>query len=514
MHSLIIANLFVGNVNLAYYRMNFTTRFIIGLLILPWNVSAGDFEFTPAFQKAYTEVFKFKVRAGRNALLNENKESPFRAYLENYIDLVEMLNADDEQYYEKIKHKEEERLDLIEDLDEKSPYNRFLRAEIKMHWALTKLRFGHEFKAAYNIIEASKLLEENQKLFPGFLPNYKSLGCLHVIIGSVPDNFRWALKILGLKGRVNQGLIELDKAAKDPIWGNEALYCSYYIQAFVTKLDDKEQVALLKFIDSQPDNLNTHFIGLAASLRSSNADQAMRILKKLPSGNDYLPCPIIDLYKADVALMQGHYQQANGFYANYLKNSRVKTFLKDTYYKLFLANYLLNNDKQALTYLTKIPFSGNTVSEADKAAEKFYENYSKSHVLPNKVLIQTKLSLDGGYFASALTFIETISQEDLTTQKERTEYYFLAGKAFQKNGQADKAIAYFQKAITLNEKQHWYFGAGSALQLGYIFQEKAQKNQAKTWFEKAISYKNHEYKNTIDSKARAALSEMGFRIDQ
>ncbi|RFS14555.1 lipopolysaccharide assembly protein LapB [Emticicia sp. C21] len=493
--------------------MNFTTRLLIGILIFPWYSYAGDFELTPNFQKAYQEVFKFKVQSAKNILLSESKESPFRAYLENYIDLVEMLNWDEEQYYEKIKHREEDRLDLIEDLDEKSPYNRFLRAEIKMHWALIKLRFGHEFKAAYNIIEASKLLEENQKLFPGFLPNYKSLGCLHIIIGSVPDNFRWALKILGLKGSVNQGLVELDKAAKDPIWGNEALYCSYYIQAFVIKLDEKEQVALLKFIDAQPDNLNVHFIGLAVSLRSNNAEQAQRILKRLPTGNEYLACPIIDLYKADVALMQGHYQQSTGFYANYLRNSKVKTFLKDTYFKLFLTNYLLNGEKQALTYLLKIPSAGNTVSEADKAAEKFYENYSKSHTLPNKLLLQAKLSLDGGYFPRALTFIETISEDDLITQKEKTEYYFLAGKAFQKNGQTDKATAYYQRAISLNDKQHWYFGAGSALQLGYIFQEKAQKNQAKAWFEKAISYKNHEYKNTIDSKARAALSEMGFRIE-
>jgi tetratricopeptide (TPR) repeat protein len=494
--------------------MNFRTKLIIGLLIFSSHSFAGDFELTPAFQKAYIEVFKYKVRTGKNILLNEKKDSPFRAYLENYIDLIELLNTDDEEYYEKIKHREGERLDLIEDLDAQSPYNRFLRAEIKMHWALNKLRFGHEFKAAYNIIEAAKLLEENQKLFPGFLPNYKSLGCLHIIIGSVPDNFRWALKILGLKGSVNQGLIELDKAEKDPIWGNEALYCSYYIQAFVTKLDEREQAELMKFMDNQPDNLNVHFIGLAVSMRSNNAEQAHKILKKLPTGSEYIPCPILDLYRADVALMKGQYQHANGFYANYLRNPKIKAFVKDTYYKLFLSNYLMHNDKQALAYLLKIPSVGYTVSEGDKAAEKFYESYAKNRALPDKDLLKAKLALDGGYFPQALSLIETISEQKLSTQKEKTEYFYLAGKAFQKNGQSDKAINYFEKSITFNEKQQWYFGAGSALQLGYIFQEKAQKNQAKVYFEKALSYKNHEYKNTIDGKARAALSEMGFKINQ
>jgi len=494
--------------------MIFSTRLIIAFLIIAAPSFAGDFELTPTFQRAYAEVFKFKVKAAKSIIINEKKDSPFRAYLENYIDLVEVLNADDEELYDKLKRREDDRLDIIAELDEKSPYNRFLRAEIKMHWALTKLKFGHEFKAAYNIIEASKLLEENQRLFPNFLPTYKSLGCLHIVIGSVPDNFKWALKILGLKGSVNQGLAELDKAAKDPIWGNEAQYCGYYIQAFVTKLDDKEQASLMRFIENQPDNLNAHFIGLAVSLRSNNAEQAQKILKKLPSGGEYTPCPILDLYRADVALMKEHYQPAIGFYTNYLRNTRVKTFLKDTYYKLFLATYLLNNDKQAIAYLDKIPSVGHTVSEADKAAEKFYENYAKKHLLPNKELLQTKLALDGGYFTHALHLIEDISEQGLASQKEKTEFFFLAGKAFHKNGQADKAIPYLEKTIALNEKQPWYYGAGAALQLGYIFQEKAQKNQAKVYFEKALAYKSHEYKNTIDSKARAALSEMGFRVGQ
>jgi len=476
--------------------------------------SGADFTFTPTAQKAYAEAFKFKIRAAKTALLTEKQNSPFRLYLENYIDLIEILNTDDEAYYDKIKDREDERLDAITDLDKNSPYNRFLRAEIKMHWALCKIRFGHELKAAYNIIEASKLLEENQKLFPDFLPNYKSLGCLHVIIGSVPDNFRWALKILGLKGSVNQGLLELEKASKDPVWGNEAQYCGYYIQSFVGKLDDKEQAGLLKFIDNQPDNFNVHFIGLAVSMRSNNAEQAQRILKKLPSGGDYIHCPIIDLYRADVALMKGQYQQASGYYANYLRNPTIKTFLKDTYYKLFLSYYLVNNDKQAMAYLTKIPLVGNTVSEGDKAAEKFYDNYAKTRTLPHKSLLQTRLALDGGFYAQALDLIESVAQQELSTQKEKTEYSLLAGRALHRNGQADKAIPYFERAIMLNEKQPWYFGANAALQLGYIFQEKGQKNQAKLYFEKAISYKNHEYKNTIDSKARAALSEIGFKANQ
>src|SRR6218665_3228058 len=111
--------------------MNFKNRFISLLLIFSSSAYGGDFDLTPSVEKAYFEIFKFKIKTGENLLLKERKDNPFRVYLENYIDLIELLNADDEEYYEKIKYKEDDRLELIESLDKKSPYNRFLRAEIK-----------------------------------------------------------------------------------------------------------------------------------------------------------------------------------------------------------------------------------------------------------------------------------------------------------------------------------------------------------------------------------------------
>jgi hypothetical protein len=53
------------------------------------------------------------------------------------------------------------------------------------------------------------------------------------------------------------------------------------------------------------------------------------------------------------------------------------------------------------------------------------------------------------------------------------------------------------------------FGASSALQLGYILMEKRNNKNASFYFKKAMSYKKHEYKNSIDNKARAALTELG-----
>jgi hypothetical protein len=58
------------------------------------------------------------------------------------------------------------------------------------------------------------LLENNVKKFPNFIPQQKSLGLIHIMVGSIPQNFLWVAKLLGLKGSVKNGLQELKNVSK------------------------------------------------------------------------------------------------------------------------------------------------------------------------------------------------------------------------------------------------------------------------------------------------------------
>lgn len=495
------------------YRYQFSKKYLFLVLLTCFctlKSFGSDFDFTPNLQKAYAEIFKLKIKSGRALIAKENPNNPFRIYLENYADMIELINSENETAYEKLIDKEDERLDLIEDLDEKSPYNRLLRAEIKLHWALIKIRFGHEVKAGYNVIKAYQLLEENQKLFPAFLPNQKSLGCLHILIGSVPDNQRWIPKLLGLRGNIQQGMNELHNAEKDRNWGVEAAFCTTFIQAYVLKFTEKQNAEMLQLLSSQEDNLNINLIATAISLKDNRTEQAIDILKKCPDDDAYLYFSIFELYKAETFLLKGNYQQASVSYLSYLRNFKGKTFLKDTYYKLFVCSWLAGDEKKGKLYLSKIGGVGNKISESDKAAQKFYENFQKSNALPNKTLLKIRLLFDGGYFEQGQKEIANLSEKSFSDSKDQAEFNYRAGRIYQKLTQNDKALAYFERAISLTDAQDWYFAPTSSLQMGYIFQSKGLKSKAKTYFEKALSYKKHEYKTSIDNKARAALTEMGY----
>lgn len=488
-------------------------RILLGI-VWYWLASYGPitqaqtFDFTPGLQNAYTEVTKFKIPHARQLLAKEPSNNGIKIWLDDLADMITVYANESEGDYDNLYDNADERLDMLEDIDPKSPYNRLLRAEIKFHWALVQMKLGHETKAGMNVIGAYKLLEENKKLFPSFTPTNKILGVIHVLIGSVPENYRWITKILGLKGNIDQGVHELELASQDKIFGTEARFYKLFVQSYILPINDRVRNEVADYIQKNPESLSAVFLGVAIAEKDNKSEQAWRILQKIPTTQGYLVLPIFDLYTGDIYLQKGQYDKAEVYYSNYLKKFRGHSFIKDAHYKLFLCNWLGVEDNKAKGYLLQINNVGKKLSESDKAAQKFYETYAKTKSLPNKALIKARFATDGGYYKEALEYINDLSESVCTSTIEKAEYNFRKGKILQNLNDTDQAITLFERSVTLASNLDTHFGASSSLQLGYIFQKRKDNKKAIGWFEKAISYKKHEYKNSIDNKAQAALTEL------
>ena len=102
-----------------------------------------------------------------------------------------------------------------------------------MQWAFSRLKFEQYPTAAYELVKAYKLLEENQKKFPDFTLNKKGLGLIHALLGAVPKEFNWILNLGGLKGNVSLGLIELDAVLNDKrftMYEEEVLFLLFFFK--------------------------------------------------------------------------------------------------------------------------------------------------------------------------------------------------------------------------------------------------------------------------------------------
>ena len=73
-------------------------------------------------------------------------------------------------------------------------------------------------------------------------------------------------------------------------------------------------------------------------------------------------------------------------------------------------------------------------------------------------------------------------------------------------GKRDQAIAAYLSTIRLGEQQKEYFAARAALQLGYLYEKSLDTVQAIGYFQKCLAMKDHDYKNSLDQKAKAGIA--------
>jgi hypothetical protein len=470
--------------------------------------------FTPKLQKAYFEIQKLRIDPARELIDEERKQDPnnaFIQYLDNYADLHYLLISEDQNAYKLMAGKEEFRLNQLEQLPDSSPYKRFFQAEIRLHWAFAKMKFGNEVNGSWDVIKAYRLLAENKKRFPNFIPNLKSLGLLHIMIGSVPESYTWVTKFLGLKGDIALGVQEIQTVIREaPLFKQEAQLIDLLIHAYILKLSDTQRELIKQLPKNQPDNLLLHFFATTILIKEGNGREAQFYLYKAPVGDGHIPFPFLDYLKGELALQQRRYKEAFDHYTRFQQHYRGFNFIKDSNFKLFMCRWLTNDDEQARIYVDRIQKSGKTIVEGDKFAQRMADDFVNHRLLPEqKILFQARYATDGGYLTEALGLIGTVSEDRFTTADNKAEFNYRKGRILQKSEKPEAAIPCYRRAMALATQQSAGFAASSALQLGYIHKDKNQSQNAVIYFKKALSYKKYDYKNSIDNKARAALTELG-----
>lgn len=477
--------------------------FVIVLLLFSLSSSAS-YDFTPETQRAYSEFLKLKISSGEKHVsraLNEDPNNGIAILFSNFGDVLSVFISEDNNLYNKLKKEEDERIRKIIKLSKDSPYYLFCQAEIKLQWAFVKLKFGDEVNAVWSARQAYKLLEENNRKYPDFIPNLKSLGLLQIILGSIPDKYSSVANLVGMKGDVNLGMLQLEKASttSNPFMEEAKIYrllADNYILKHSNSIQKAEEL-----YSANKDNLLITFLYSSIMMKNGESDKALEALKARPVSQDYYPFPFLNYLTAEIYLFKAQYSQSKSFYNKFLETYKGKNFIKDAYYKLFLSFWLNNEEEESKKYIDKILRKGQALYDADKHAQKFAEKGD----FPDKILMKCRLYFDGGYYQEALNILNGFSAKD---NYSLVEFNYRKGRIYHQLGDYSKAIIFYLKTIELSGNKNYYFAPNSALQMGYIYKEQNNKELARLYFQKALSYQDYEYKNSIDNKAKAAMAEL------
>lgn len=476
-------------------------------------IAAGyHYNFNSNCLRAYQHIMALQNDEANAILKTEQLKNPDNLipyYLADYADCLDLLFNGDQSEYRKSKIKLEERLAMLENGDEKSPWHMFCKANIQLHWAMVHLRFGDEFKAATRFRKSFLLLKENKSSFPDFEENKVLLGLEQAVAGAIPENYKWIGSIFGIKGNINKGLSEITHYLNAHQDGNAAMHEEVMIYyAYLKFYLQNAQEAAWKYINgaqyNEQNNLMRSFIKANLALNYRKAEVAHSILSKTTKIKQYHLYPILkyELAESMLARLDMKCQQV---YLQFLKEYKGNPFVKDAWLKTSWVAYLQNNESLAFQYLGHIKSSGNATTEADKQAQRFAENPK----WPLKALLEVRLLIDGGMYNKALVHIQSIDKNNLGNTANILEYNFRYGRIFEELKNDEKAIQFYSATVQLGRNKKEYFAARAALQKGFIYERQGNNKEAIKHFTDCLSMRNHDLQSSIDQLAKAGLNRLG-----
>lgn len=496
--------------------------FILVLLTLGFNVRgwcAYSYFFDSNTRLAIENIASFKLELAREQLnlakrLNPTNNIPYWA--ENYIDFLELMNEEREDKFEQLLHLRTERLERLAKGMENSPYKQFCQAEVLMQWAFVRIKFKQYVTAFKEIDRAYSLLEDNSKRYPGFIPNKAGLGVLHVLIGSVPDNFAWITKLVGYKGTVEQGLAELNTALLSA--NQQADYkfleteCTFFLAFLYLNLESNRDKAL-KFRDNYLLDRNKGFLGLEPiqayalgklSLQLGLNEDAQQILMNCKTGEGRAELLYLDYLRGQVYLNKLS-DSSKLYFQRYITKFNGRNFIKSAYQRIAWS-YLMNGDtNQYMAYMRKIPFVGVLDTDSDKQAQREATKLE----IPNPILLKSRFLSDGGYYQHALNELENlfINQQQLS-KRDEVELHYRKARVLDDSGNKKQALLWYRKTILLGDKLPYYFAANAALKSGAIYESLNDPESAAKNYRACLKMDYDEYRNGINQKAKIALQRV------
>lgn len=489
-------------------------------------------------QKLYNEIFDLEFNYDNSKIKEETNKTttPLHLVVEDFRDMLFIILTQDKKNYEKLEKNEEIRLQQLEKFSDKKSRHykeyKWAKAEIKLHWAVIKLYFDEKWASAWRVNQAYKLLLENEKEFPNFIEQKKSLGTLQIVLANTPAKYQWALDVIGMKGDLKNGIKKLNESATQiHFFQKETFLWQSLLQTYLLEESEKSKQMASNLLKKYPSEKlvllvssvvmiknESHKTALLAWQNYARKYQNNQLVFNTPEhfGLEYLLAEFY-FYSEKPKKARFHYL---AFLRNVKEDNRVN-FAKDAYFKIFLIDWLasdaINFNPKKNSFFLFVPSQGIKKTAIDKQAQKFVESVNETNHLPNKKLYQARILTDGGNYQKALEMLNQITFSELENWKTQNqfetllEYKYRKARILDKLNQTKEALLFYKETIdysTLHSQNEiHYFAANSALHLGFIYQ-RTDKKLAKIYFEKAINFKGNPYQESITQKAKLALKKL------
>lgn len=490
------------------------TGLLCTLLFFQSEPVAAEYVWTPGCTQAWEQVSRLNFREAEAFIRQEKTRRPSNLipyYIQSQTDFLKAFVYEDENALAVLKKQNEIKIRMLENRQEASPYQRFCIAEMYLQLTVARIRFREFIGAAYDVRKAFKLLEENQRIYPDFLPNLRGLGLIHAAVGAVPKNYQWMAGVLGLRGSIRQGLDELQRLYKATRSTADLTFMKEETIVMLTfleiNLDQKKNINMTRqrFQDVQEIRQKPLLLFAKSNLHAAVAENDSVILLLNSRQVSAAKLPYLCYMEGNARLHQLD-RKAETCYLDYLKSHTGTSYRASSLQRLAWSHFVHGDVSSYRHYVSQIPTraTGEQADE-DKAAMK----EAREGVLPNATLLKARLLFDGGYYQQALGELAAHPLSDFPFLKDKLEFTYRFARIMDKTGNMEKAIEYYTLTLKNGANQPYYFAANSALLLGQLYEAKENRKKAIEYYKITLSLRSHEFQNSIDQKAKSGLNRLG-----
>ncbi len=474
--------------------------------------AAPYFAYTPQAKSAYQKALNLRFDEAKVVLQQIKQDDPENLiihHVENYIDFFTVFINENYTQFKQLEVRKSTRLKAIQQGPKDSPYFLYTQAEIRLQWALARLKFEEYFNAFNEVSKAYKQLNQNQEKFPAFIANKKSLGILHALIGTIPDNYQWGVKILGgMEGSIENGRREIEEVLNyakhnDFLFEEETVVMYSFLLLHLKNQDINAWNTINNSKLNPKKNPLACFALANLAMRTGRNDYAIQLLQNRPKGTTYHPFHYLD-YMLGLAKLYRMDKDADVYIERYINFYRGQNYLKEAYQKLAWFYLLQGNEIAYKNNMRYCEIRGAAVIDGDKTALK--EALSKKK--PHPTLLQARVLFDGGYYRRAYDLLQAQSIGCFETKQLQLEYTYRLGRISHKMGYEEEALEYYQSTLDQGRNESYFYACNAALQMGIIYEQWGQNQQALDHYVICLSLKPDEYKNSLHQKAKAGKNRL------
>lgn len=494
------------------------TRF---LLLVSFSVCVNpmayaQFDFNANCIKAYDQIIALNFEAGTKILENEKKINPSNnipVFLENYIDFLTLSIGEELSAFEKLKPNRATRLAALSAATSGSPWKQHCAAAVYLQWAFTKAKFGEYISAGLDMNRAFRLLEKNEEQHPGFVPDLMLAGVMNALLGSIPENYQWAVNLAGWKGNIETGrrkLYELVEIAEtNSEWAHLQPEAFFYLSFIEINLQsDKQHVSALtermeRTAKPAPGAFGC-YIKANLNKRLGRNDEVISILEHCKTETSAYPFHYLSLILGNAKLNRLDLA-AQKHLLHFVNHYKGLNYIKSAYQRLAWSSLIQGDPNAYKYYINLIRQNGQTFVDEDKQAQAEAEKNRN----PNVKLLKARLLFDGGSYENALKLLETeIKSEDLPQLSDSVEFLYRKARIYHELGRTQAVIGQYLTVLEKGSKLPEYYAGNSALQLGLIYENSGDYSKATYYYEMCMSLKFTEYRTSIQQKAKVGLSRI------